>query len=201
MQRNRIFCTSLLGALVLLSACSSQPLFIVDKDPTFNFQSLKTYAWYDDVHKSQLADYRQYNSSDKRVRTYVDRELKQKGFREITSGNPNFMVNYSISREEKMKIDSFAGYPSGGIHGGAGVGTYGSGISLGYSSGPSVKTYKEGTVVIDIIDSRTNRVVWRTLAEGKLAKSLSHKEKDSLASKLARELMAEFPPQPANETN
>jgi hypothetical protein len=183
-----------LAGLLLLAGCSSQPVFIVDHDEQFDFGGFSTYRWYDDVHPSQQAEYRAYNSSDKRVRTYIDRELKQKQFREISSGTPDFLVEYNISRQEKMKIDNIAGYPPKGVHGGVGVGTYGSGMSIGYSSGPSVKTYKEGTVIIDVIDTASERVVWRSLAEGRLKKSLSHKEKDALASGLARELMAEFPP-------
>jgi hypothetical protein len=185
---------ALFFALLLVGGCASQPLFIVDHDPEFDFRRYRTYAWYDDLHKTQLAEYRQYNSSDKRVRTYVDRELTQKGFREVSSGNPDFLVNYSISRQEHMKVDSFAGYPSAGMYGGVGAGTMGSGVSVGYSSGPSVRTYKEGTVVLDVIDTPSNRIVWRSLAEGRLAKSLSHSEKDSRASKLAREMMTDFPP-------
>jgi hypothetical protein len=200
MPRVLAYGSPLLIALLLLSGCSSQPLFIVDKDPTFDFRALETYAWYDDVHKTQLADYRQYNSSDKRVRTYVDRELGQKGFREIGGENADFIVNYHVSQKENMKIDSFAGYPSPGMHGGVGVGSYGSSVNLGYSSGPAVKTYSEGTVVIDVIDSSSGQVVWRSLAEGRLKKSLTHKEKDSRASKLARELLAEFPPEQATDS-
>lgn len=180
-------------ALLFLAGCSSQPLYIVDLDPSFDFTGLNTYRWYDDVHDTELADYRKYNSSDKRVRTYIDRELKQKGYREAASGDPDFLVNYSISRKESMKVDNIAGYPSAGMHGGVGMGTYGSAVSVGYSSGPSVRTYKEGTVIIDVIDTTRDQVVWRTLAEGKLKGSLSHKEKDARASTVAKELMAEFP--------
>lgn len=184
-----------LTLLLFLTGCSSQPLYIVDHDPTFDFGGMTTYRWYDDVHTSTVSDYRQYNSSDKRVRTYVSRELKQKGFVELSSGTPDFVVNYSISREEHMEIDNIAGYPSAGMRGGVGAGRYGSSVSVGYSSGPSVKTYKEGTVVIDVIDTGSDQVVWRSLAEAKLKKSLSHQEKDSLASSIAEELMAEFPPE------
>lgn len=199
-QREMSSPAPLIGILVVLAAglagCASQPEFFLDYDREFAFETLRTYRWYDDAHPSKTAEYRQYNASDRRVRTYVDRELQRSGFEEVAYGPADFLVNYSISREEKTSISSFAGYPQPGVHGGVGVGSYGSAVSLGYSSGPSVKTYKEGTVVIDVIDTREDQIVWRSLAEGRLQKSLSHSEKDALASKLARELMAEFPPKP-----
>ena len=181
--------------LALLSACSSKPLLIVDHDATADFSAYRTYRWYDDVFETRAATYRQYNSSDRRIRHYVDRELQQKGFRESSGGQGDFLVNYSISREDKTEVSNIAGYPPAGVHGGATVGTYGAGVNVGYSSGPSVKTYREGTVIIDVIDADEQRVVWRGVAEGKFTKKLSHAEKDSLAAELARDLLADFPPQ------
>lgn len=196
-MRMAVYTTLIASAVLLgLAGCSTQPDYFVDHDITFDFSAYQSYRWYDDVHPSKVAEYRKYNSSDERVRTYIDRELKQSGFREVSGSAADFLVNYSISREEKTSIDNFAGYPERGMYGGVGVGTYGSGVSIGYSSGPSVKTYREGTVVIDVIDTRQERVVWRSIAEGRLSKKLSISEKDALASRLARELMAEFPPEP-----
>ena len=189
-------CLLAAGALVLAS-CASQPKYFVDHDENFDFGQFSTYRWYDDAHPSQAAEYRQYNASDRRVRTYIDRELKNSGFRQISWGEPDFLINYSISREEKTTVNNFANYPPAGVHGGVGVGTYGSGASLSYSSGPSVKTYREGTVVIDVIDTREDRIVWRSIAEARLSKKLSISEKDAMASELSRELMAEFPPEQA----
>ncbi len=184
----------ILSGLILLGACSSQPLMVVDHDPTVDFSRFHTYRWYDDAFPSKTSEYRQYNSSDARIRNYVNRELKAKNFREVSGVKPDFLINYSVSTQEKMKVNSFAGYPSAGMHGGVGVGTHGSAVSLGYSSGPSVSTYDEGTVIIDVIDTSTNTIVWRSLAEGRLKKLSSRKEKDSRASTVAREMMADFPP-------
>lgn len=180
--------------LLQMAACSNQPTYVIDHDAGTDFSRYKTYRWYDDVHGSRQAEYRQYNSSDKRVRTYVDRELRQKGFIESSSDSADFWVNYNISLQDRMKIDSFSGYPSAGMHGGVGVGTYGSGVSLGYSSGPSVREYKEGTVVLDVIDTGSSKIVWRGIAEGRLKDSLDQSDKNRIASELSREMLADFPP-------
>lgn len=181
--------------LSLFAACSTnKPLLIVDYDHAADFSRLKTYRWYDDVYESRDANYRQYNSSDKRVRNHVDQELRNRGFVE-TYDSPDFIVNYSISREEKREVSNIANYPPAGVHGGATAGTYGAGASLSYSSGPSVKTYREGTFVLDVIDTRDDRIVWRGLAEGRFTKKLSLGEKEQLAAEISAELLADFPPQ------
>jgi hypothetical protein len=188
---------ALVGLLFTLAGCSNQPSFTVDYADDADFSSFRSYRWYDDIHGSELADYRQYNSSDKRVRTYVDRELKAHGLRESTTERADVWVNYHISKEQQMRIDSFSRYPTAGMHGGVGVGTYGSAVSLGYSSGPSVRTYKEGTVVLDIIDARSSKIIWRGIAEGRLKEHLSISDKNRVASEVAAELLADFPPRPA----
>ena len=187
---------AVVALLFTLAGCSNQPSFTVDYADDADFSSFRSYRWYDDIHGSELAEYRQYNSSDKRVRTYVDRELKAHGLRESTTERADVWVNYHISKEQQMRIDSFSRYPSAGMHGGVGVGTYGSAVSLGYSSGPSVRTYKEGTVVLDIIDARSSNIVWRGIAEGRLKENLSINDKNRVASEVAAELLADFPPRP-----
>jgi hypothetical protein len=187
---------AVVALLFTLAGCSNQPSFTVDYADDADFSSFRSYRWYDDIHGSELAEYRQYNSTDKRVRTYVDRELKAHGLRESTTERADVWVNYHISKEQQMRIDSFSRYPSAGMHGGVGVGTYGSAVSLGYSSGPSVRTYKEGTVVLDIIDARSSKIVWRGIAEGRLKENLSINDKNRVASEVAAELLADFPPRP-----
>lgn len=180
----------------LLAACTSAPTYDVDYAHDTNFSRYSSYRWFDDDHPSQAADYRQYNASDKRVRTYVDRELKRKGLRPGAAGTADVWVNYHIAKQHQVRIDSFAGYPSQGLYGGAGVGTYGAGVSIGYSSGPSVREYDEGTVVLDIIDTRSGKIVWRGIAEGRLKDSLSQQDKNRIAAEVSRELLADFPPSP-----
>lgn len=194
-KRALIRLMSLAGAftLTLIAGCASQPSYYIDHNDSVDFSSFKTYRWYDDVHPSKEADYRKYNSSDKRVRTYVDSELADKGFVERSAGPTDFWMNYHVSKQDHMKIDNFSGYPQG-MHGSVGAGTYGSAVSIGYSSGPAVRTYREGTVVLDVIDTTDNKIVWRGVAEGRLQKSLTPSEKNRIAAEVSRELLAEFPP-------
>lgn len=177
---------------LMLAACSSQPTFEYDYDRNFDFSGLKTYRWYDDMVDSRLADYRKYNSSDKRVREVVGREMKLRGFTEIAQGEPDFWLNYSVSKQ-RQRVESFTGYDQG-LHGGAAVGTYGRGVSLGYSSGPSVREYEDGTAVLDIIDVPTQRIVWRGIAEGRLKNDRDMSDKYKATVEVTKELLADFPP-------
>ena len=180
---------------LLAGGCSSGPTYIIDHDERMNFAALKTYRWYDDLHPSKEAEYRHYNASDKRVRTYVDREMKLRGFTEARDGAGDFWLNYNISRQSKMRVNDISPYGyGGGVHGGASVGTHGSAVGIGYSSGPSVREYKEGTFVLDVIDVESRQVVWRGIAEASLPDGMDQGERNKLASQITREMLEDFPP-------
>jgi len=187
---------ALAGILVILSltfpGCSSAPTYEFDYDKSFDFDGLKTYRWYDDVVDSRVADYRRRNPSDKRVREAVGREMARRGFIESATGQVDFWLNYSLSKQ-KQRVENITGYGEG-FHGGAAAGTYGRGVSLGYSTGPSVREYEDGTAVLDVIDAKTQRIVWRGIAEGRLKNERNMKDKYNATVKVTQELLAEFPP-------
>ena len=79
--------------------------------------------------------------------------------------------------------------------GGVGMSNYGKSVSVGYSSGPSVKTYEDGTAVLDVIDTRTSKIVWRGVAEGRLKNKMSYADKQELRATVLHELLSAFPPQ------
>ena len=182
------------GALVclaLLAGCADKPTYDVDYDQSFPFAEYKTYRWYDDDHNSRESQYRRYNSSDQRVRNIADQELMQRGLRQGARGQADFWVNYHVTKRQTQKISG----QEQGMHGGVAAGTYGRSVSVGYSSGQSVKTYEDGTAMFDVIDIKTGRIVWRGVAEGRLKNNMSKAEREQLTITVVHELLKKFPPQ------
>ena len=188
----RTIILTVLSFTLFLSGCASGPDIFIDYSTSTDFSHYKTYRWYDDVMSSKEADYRQYNSQDKRVRKYFNKELERLGYRAVNSGEPDFLINYHISKQENLQIDQFSQYSSKGVHGSVAAGTYGQSVSIGYSSGSKPRVYKDGTVVIDIINTAKSEVAWRGIAEGRLPKDLSPKKRDQIAFNLSKKLLGEF---------
>ncbi len=180
-----------LACLALLAGCADKPTYDVDYDQSFPFAEYKTYRWYDDDHNSRESQYRRYNSSDQRVRNTADQELMQRGLRQGARGQADFWVNYHVTKRQTQKISG----QEQGMHGGVAAGTYGRSVSVGYSSGQSVKTYEDGTAMFDVIDIKTGRIVWRGVAEGRLKNSMSKAEREQLTITVVHELLKKFPPQ------
>ena len=180
-----------LACLALLTGCADKPTYEVDYDQSFAFAEYKTYRWYDDDHNSRESQYRRYNSSDQRVRNTADQELAQRGFRQGARGQAEFWVNYHVTKRQTQKISG----QEQGMHGGVAAGTYGRSVSVGYSSGQSVKTYEDGTAVFDVIDIGTGKIVWRGVAEGRLKNNMSNADREQLTITVVHELLKQFPPQ------
>ena len=85
------------------------------------------------------------------VQGAVEKELAARGFEGSTSDTPDLLIHYHASISERIDIDRMdreRGY------------CYGDGCS------PSVVEYEAGTLVLDIVDARTNRLIWRGWAQG-----------------------------------
>ena len=176
--------------LVLAVGCADKPTYEFDYDQAFPFGGYQTYRWYDDDHNSRESQYRRRNNSDQRVRNTANQELVQRGFREAPRGAADFWVNYHVTKRQTQRVSG----QEQGMHGGVGVGTYGKSVSVGYSSGPSVKTYEDGTAVFDVIDIRSGKIVWRGVAEGRLKNKMSKADKEQLTITVVHELLNQFPP-------
>ena len=181
---------AIVASSVLLAGCADKPTYEADYDQNFPFGQLKTYRWYDDDHNTRESQYRRRNSSDQRVRNTADQELMQRGFRQGSRGQADFWVNYHVTKRQTQKV---SGQPQG-MHGGVAAGTYGRSVSIGYSSGQSVKTYEDGTAMFDVIDIKTGRIVWRGVAEGRLKNNMSKADREQLTITVVHELLEQFPP-------
>lgn len=180
----------LLACLALLAGCADKPTYDVDYDQSFAFSEFQTYRWYDDDHNTRESQYRRYNSSDQRVRNTADQELMQRGFRKGALGQADFWVNYHVTKRQTQKVSG----QEQGMHGGVAAGTYGRSVSVGYSSGQSVKTYEDGTAMFDVIDIKTGRIVWRGVAEGRLKNNMTKADREQLTITVVHELLKQFPP-------
>jgi len=179
-----------LACLALFAGCADKPTYDVDYDQSFAFSEFQTYRWYDDDHNTRESQYRRYNSSDQRVRNTADQELMQRGFRQGDRGQADFWVNYHVTKRQTQKVSG----QEQGMHGGVAAGTYGRSVSVGYSSGQSVKTYEDGTAMFDVIDIKTGRIVWRGVAEGRLKNNMTKADREQLTITVVHELLKQFPP-------
>jgi hypothetical protein len=188
MNRLRLFSTAI--GLALLTACSSYTVK-TDYDPTISYTSYKTFDWYAASKRAKGKGSGTDPLMDKRVRASVQAALEAKGFRQETIAEPDFLMTYyPVYQNKKYRTTTSVGggygYGWGGRHWGYGVGTR--------FSTSQLHKYREGTIVLEIVDSKSNQLVWQGAAEGALTNLDSPEDAQEQINKAVRELLANFPP-------
>jgi hypothetical protein len=134
---------------MLLLSCTGQLRVYSDQDRDFNLVNYKTYQWaqLNDIERNNNPLY--YNElTDKRIKAVADAQLKLKGI-SLASTGPDAILHYHIVVDDKFSVspDPYGLY-----------GRYWSRM------GSNVVAYKEGTLIIDMMDSKTNSLIWRGYA-------------------------------------
>jgi hypothetical protein len=142
--------------LFLLTGCSTLTVQ-TDYEPQYDFSALKTYAWLDTPAPSN--DIRVNNSLIiNRVVAAVNNDLKSKGYQLTDKDKADFYVNWFGGIENKIRQETINTF-YGGLGYGYGAWGYG-GFWPGYSQTYDVE-YQEGTLIIDIADSKSKQLIWR----------------------------------------
>lgn len=171
---------ALFGALLALSvaACSSVR-YNNDFDPAINFSQIKTYAWLQ-VEGQAEANRGVDEFTERRIISAVDNELAAKGFQKATSGQPDILVNFYVTTENKMNVDTY--YTGWGYYG-----WYG-------GTQTTVRQWTEGTLIIDFIDTKEKDLAWRGWAQGELQRNLSPEERTRRINSVVAGILKQYPP-------
>ncbi|TGE21565.1 DUF4136 domain-containing protein [Hymenobacter aquaticus] len=148
-----------LSLLLGASSCASSHVGVSsDFDHSVNFRAYKTWGWYpQQMTDTEGGPAKGYESFfDKRMRTAVEAEMGRKGLTQVDK-NPDIYVAYSAKVEDKQRVN----YPYSPY--GFGYGYYGYGRGMN-----TVSQYKEGTVIIDIVDAKRKELAWRGMGEAQI---------------------------------
>lgn len=187
----RKWCATFFLAAVCLStqACTSIDVK-TDFDPSADFTKFHTFAFatFTDITKTGLLD----NSlTRKRIESAVSRELTKKGLQEVKMGeHPDLLINYWLGTKDKQKVQEISSGPDHyyGVRGGYGGG-YGWGTS--YSTTSSYD-YREGTLVVDLVEPARNELQWRATMVANLEDTAA--ENIELGNKAISKAFENYPP-------
>jgi hypothetical protein len=132
----------LLGA-VLLGACGVP--VSVESDPAQRRPAWKTWSWLSRPPVAQ-GDVT-YASIDERMHASFEREMAARGFRRVEREKPDFLITYYAAVEKPIRSESIA-YAAGGP----------SPLRAVFDA---TGAYAQGTLIVDVLDPRTGKLVWR----------------------------------------
>ena len=175
----------IVAALALLSACTQTPDW--DYDKSANFSNFKTFAWVENASLTKDTNNYQINGlMEKRVRTAVNNELTNTlGMTLVNAAQADVLVNYHASVDKELEVDTFnTGYSNRWGYWGT-----------GFQRDTTAREYEVGTLVIDIVDSASNQLIWRGAKEGRLKKKQSPEQREASIKKTVANILSNFPPQ------
>lgn len=137
---------SIIFLVFILSSCASTPKsVIIDYDPEARFTDYKTYFWSDEILNETVNQPLFYNSLiRKRIKSAVQKEMDGRGY-EMNEFDPDLVINAHMIVEQKTETQNYSPTP----------------YRYYYQDNIRTYSYKEATLVIDLIDKKNRQLVWQ----------------------------------------
>jgi hypothetical protein len=165
------------GLMLLLAAVSFAQDVKSDYDHSANFNQYKAFSW----EKVQTKDPLMVD----RIKDAVNNALSSKGWTLVPSGG-DVEVFAIETTQDQQTLDTFYNGFGGGRRWG-GFGGFGDATT-------TVETYKVGTLVIDLFDAKTEKLIWRSSSSDTLSDNADKNTKN--LDKGVNKMFQHFPPAP-----
>lgn len=185
--------------LFALSACTNHRVSTnAEVWEKADFQEFKTWRWHewaqDDSVNEILHD---------QVKSTVARELTKKGLNFQPESEVDFLVNYVMNVRNDIEIDRIPTY-EGFSERYIGIDRYGRHINVTefqlrkqLDESETMKMIVKGTLIIDILDPQTKKILLRLIAEKPMPSNAPNAEtRQRRLDAVVVKLLSKFPPQP-----
>jgi hypothetical protein len=164
--------------MFLFAGTSSAQQVKTDYDHNANFGQYKTYSW----EKVQTKDPLQVD----RIKDAVNSTLAAKGWTLVPSGGD--VEAFAIeTTENQQTLDTFYNGFGGGRRFGGGFG----------DATTTTETYQVGTLVVDLFDAKTKKLIWRSSSSDTLSDKADKNTKN--LDKGVNKMFQHFPPAPSRK--
>jgi hypothetical protein len=171
MKQSLMFC--ILPAIVVVLASAAVK---TDYDHAADFSRYKTYSWLKVEARDSLWQ--------DRIRKAVDAELSAKGWQSVASGGDAALAAVgSVKTEQQLET----------FYNGFGGGWYWRGFGDGVVT-TTVENIPIGSLVLDVFDGKTKKLVWRATGEKVLSGDPEKNEKK--LRDIVGDMFKKFPPAP-----
>jgi len=153
-----------------LSGCSPYQYYAIQSSKA-GFNKYRTFAWLPSPDTSRKIN----DIADEKIKDAVTAGLEKRGLT-LQVIHPDLLVRYSVQVRERIRIYNYPAYVYGPgiVYRGVIRNRYGRYFYYNYTSpfpvyvGSDIDQvpYKEGTLIIDLIERRNHQVIWRGYGTG-----------------------------------
>lgn len=154
-----------------------------------SFTNLKTYGWLEtnSLAKSPVPVTNPEVSGA--VRDAVDKSLKKKGYLKQDGDDVDFLVAWFGGVEKKVKLETINHF-----YDSSGYGTLAAAMPEKVEEGARPREYEEGTILIDVLDPKSHKAIWRGVGKDRLVQGLTDSEVRLFINRVVDQIIAKFPP-------
>jgi hypothetical protein len=177
--------SAVLSALALLAFVAAAAAGSgTDYDPKTDFSAYRTFAWKEGTPAPS-------SLTEDRLHAAVQRELEEKGLKEDADAPDLYVVTHvSVRVEQRVDVDHFGYdlYP-GYRYRGRYYRTY-------HPRTTDVRVYEVpiGTLVVDLVDAKTNKLVWQGVISDTVRAGSSPEKRTKRVNKKVEKLFRKYPP-------
>jgi hypothetical protein len=185
-HRHRILRAAFLGlAALLLASCATGPKVSADYDRSADFSAYRTFGFFEQLG-TDTAGYESLITQT--LKSAARREMEARGYR-YAEGGADLLINFNAKLAQQTRVTQtpapmpmYYGYRRG-FYGGWGP-------SYGYET--HVDQYVEGTLNIDVVDSKRKQLVWEGVAVGRV-KDRAAEERQAAINAAVAEIFLKYP--------
>lgn len=172
-------------AALLLAGCATSPRISFEADPRADFSAFRTWAFYDPL---AVESYGYETATSEIVKRAVRREMDARGYA-YDAENPDLWVNVNAYMQRRTDVSSIPTVDHA---------YYYSYRHRAYFAVPfwhdrtHVRRYTEGTMNVDLVDARQNRLVWEGIAVGRVT-NMTVENREQRISQAIGEIFARYP--------
>lgn len=164
--------------LLIAVACSPNVRVYSDHDPDYHVENFNTFDWAQKTNIEANKNPLHYNElNDKRIKSAILHELTSRGYTRSET-NPDLVIHYHIIVDDQSVVTT---------------------EPLGYRYGPywmrtktNIYPYREGTLIIDLMDPKSNALVWRGWATAGLD-MITPEQTEEIISRAVYKIFKRFP--------
>jgi hypothetical protein len=157
---------------LLAAGCASSPDIRLDRNPTADLHSYRTFAFFEPVTTDQSL-YTTIISG--RLKKATRDELERRNY-VYDEKNPDLRVNFSLNVMDRQELRAM---PAPGL--------------LGARFGDlDTINYRQGTLSVDVVDAHKRELVWQGVAEGRVSRK-SVENPGPAVDKVVGEMFTGFP--------
>ena len=184
-MKKNLLAAGFIAVMAISSGCGPSMKVSSDYDKGVDFKKYKSFSIYSSGKLNEAVS----QLNQQRILTAIRNEMIRKGFQE-TSSSPDLLVNPVAIFKDKVSVVASTNYYA---YGGAFRPYYwGGGGMADATTNYDVRQYKDGSLIIDIIDAATKNLVWHGVGNSEIDAPL--KDPDTKIPKAIESIMAGFPP-------